>query len=149
MNNTITTLPQSVPELRAIIKQSIEMYSESPVKNENKLNEVLAKSLGFSNYDQLSSEIKIQNNVSDTSTCMNGQVGQSFSNPVIAVVRENKDEGGFIMSFSNIPYCDVILIEEDICGDGNGVDFEGVTMLGWGTSCDYDEKRAEKISTIF
>lgn len=51
-------LPQSTDQLRNIIKTAIEFYQGSPVKNENKLNESLAQSLGFKNYDQLAAIIK-------------------------------------------------------------------------------------------
>lgn len=56
MNNQ--HLPQNTTDLRSVIKTAIELYQGSPVKNENKLNEVLAKSLNFSNYDSLAPIIK-------------------------------------------------------------------------------------------
>ncbi len=56
MNNQ--HLPQNTTDLRSVIKTAIELYQGSPVKNENKLNEVLAKSLNFPNYDSLAPIIK-------------------------------------------------------------------------------------------
>jgi hypothetical protein len=50
-------LPTNTDQLRAAIKTAIEFYQGSPVKNENKLNEALAASLGFKNYDQLAPEV--------------------------------------------------------------------------------------------
>lgn len=47
-------LPENTTELRKAIKVAIEFYQGSPAVNENKLNEALAKSLNFDNYDQLS-----------------------------------------------------------------------------------------------
>lgn len=46
-------LPSTPTELRTAIRNAIEFYQGNPVKNENKLNEALAISLGFQNYDQL------------------------------------------------------------------------------------------------
>ena len=51
-------LPQDANELRNAIKNAIEFYQGSPAKNDNKLNEALAVSLGFKNYDQLSPLLK-------------------------------------------------------------------------------------------
>lgn len=69
MQKTIN-LPKSIEELKSIIKSSIESYSQSPVKNNNKLNEVLSKSLGFDNYDQLSSTIKEMNKTRPLVVCI-------------------------------------------------------------------------------
>lgn len=46
-------LPSTPVELRNAIKLAIEHFQGSPVKNENKLNESLAKALNFNSYDQL------------------------------------------------------------------------------------------------
>lgn len=51
-------LPQDANELRNAIKDAIEFYQGSPAKNNNKLNEALAASLGFENYDQLAPLLK-------------------------------------------------------------------------------------------
>lgn len=51
-------LPQNATQLRDAIKAAIEFYQGSPVRNENRLNEALAKSLNFENYDQLAVHIK-------------------------------------------------------------------------------------------
>ena len=53
MSNSIV-LPSTVSALRDVIRTAIEHFQGSPVKNENKLNETLAVSLGFQNHDQLS-----------------------------------------------------------------------------------------------
>lgn len=55
---TTITLPSTVDALRDALRIAILTYSQTPVKNENKLNESLAKSLGFDNYDQLSALVK-------------------------------------------------------------------------------------------
>jgi hypothetical protein len=47
-------LPTNAQELRSMLVTGIEFFQGSPVKNQNKINEALAKALGFDNYDQLS-----------------------------------------------------------------------------------------------
>lgn len=56
--STTVNLPQTVDQLRAAIKTAIAFYQESPVRNENKLNEALAASLNMKNYDTLSAALK-------------------------------------------------------------------------------------------
>lgn len=51
-------LPKTVEELRDILKSAIAFYQGSPVKNDNKLNEALASSLNYANYDQLAAALK-------------------------------------------------------------------------------------------
>ncbi len=47
-------LPTTTDELKAMLKVAIEFSQDSPVGSESKLNECLARSLNFDNYDQLS-----------------------------------------------------------------------------------------------
>jgi hypothetical protein len=56
--NTSIKLPQTIAELHSFMKTAIETFQCSSVSNKNKLNETLAKSLDFNNYDQLSALIK-------------------------------------------------------------------------------------------
>lgn len=51
---TSIQLPKTVNEFQAALKKGIEAYSESPVKNKNKLNESTAIALGYKNKDTLS-----------------------------------------------------------------------------------------------
>ena len=55
---TKLTFPHNIDELRELIKASIVVYQGSPVRNNNKLNESMAKALGFCNYDHLSAHLK-------------------------------------------------------------------------------------------
>lgn len=73
----------------------------------------------------------------------------SASNPVIAVVKEDKDNGGFDMSISNVDRCEVILIEDDLCGEESAQEIEGKTVLGWATSCEKDVTRTKMYSDSF
>mgnify|MGYP003387213710 CR=1 FL=1 len=73
----------------------------------------------------------------------------SADNPVVAVVKEDKESGGFLMSVSNIDHCEVVLIEDDLNGDGNEVDIEGSDVVGWSTSCDKDVSRTHLYSQSF
>ncbi|MFS1428211.1 hypothetical protein LMH73_013885, partial [Vibrio splendidus] len=57
MSNNILNLPTSVEALKNTLRTGIEFYQGSPVKNENKLNEALAKALCHKNYDTLSALI--------------------------------------------------------------------------------------------
>lgn len=57
-NPTTLQLPKTTDELKEAIRKGIERYICSPVKKENKLNESLAASLGFSDYDSLSPLLK-------------------------------------------------------------------------------------------
>jgi hypothetical protein len=75
--------------------------------------------------------------------------GLSIDNPVIAVVKENKEEGGFDMSIANVPYCDVVVIEDDLNCEGNEVEIEGVDLIGWSTSCDFDALRVQQYDSAF
>lgn len=59
-------LPKTAVELRASIKTAIEFYQGSPVKNDNKLNEALAVSLGLRNYDQLSPLLNAEQEIAKT-----------------------------------------------------------------------------------
>ena len=43
--------------LKDLLKKGIERYQDSPVRNKNKLNEALACSLDYPNYDMLSAEL--------------------------------------------------------------------------------------------
>jgi len=70
-------------------------------------------------------------------------------NPVIAIVEEDKEEGGFLMSISNVDRCEVVLVEKDICGEGNIQEIEGNEYHGWATQCDYDVTRTELFSNSF
>ncbi len=57
-------LPKNTYQLRAAIKTAIEFYQGSPVKNNNKLNEALAASLGLKNYDQLAPQtLELESNI--------------------------------------------------------------------------------------
>lgn len=71
----------------------------------------------------------------------------SVDNPVIAVVKEDKETGGFEMSISNVDRCDIVLIEDDLCGDGQSI--EGVDVVGWATTCEKNEARAQLYSQEF
>ncbi len=51
-------LPSTATELQTAIKKAIEYYQGSPVVNDNKLRESLAKALDFKNYNQLSASLK-------------------------------------------------------------------------------------------
>lgn len=64
--STTVNLPQTVDQLRAAIKTAIAYYQESPVRNENKLNEALAASLNMKNYDTLSAVLKASESESET-----------------------------------------------------------------------------------
>tara|TARA_B100000700_G_scaffold331622_1_gene466189 strand:- start:2114 stop:2665 length:552 start_codon:yes stop_codon:yes gene_type:complete len=57
MNTQKIELPSDVSELQSMLKNAIEHYQGSPVKNQNKLNETTAIALGFKNYDSLSAEL--------------------------------------------------------------------------------------------
>ena len=59
-NQKTIQLPTTTNELRQMLKTAIEFYHESPVKNENKLNEALAASLNLANYDTLSALLKAE-----------------------------------------------------------------------------------------
>lgn len=61
MTESKIVLPQTTEELRKSIKLAIERYNSSPVANNNKLNEALASSLDFKNYNQLAPLIKEEN----------------------------------------------------------------------------------------
>ena len=50
--------PKDLDSLRAVLSVAIETYQGSPVKNTNKLNESMAKALGFGNYDRLAAPLK-------------------------------------------------------------------------------------------
>lgn len=54
MHNKSINLPTTVSELKSAIKIAIEFYKGNPAKNENKINEALAKALGYKSYDELS-----------------------------------------------------------------------------------------------
>jgi hypothetical protein len=58
MSNKLN-LPTEFTELTSLIKQCTEDFSGSPITNKsnNKLNEIIAKRLGFKNYDTLASLI--------------------------------------------------------------------------------------------
>ena len=56
--NNLIAMPQTIEAYKDSLKKAIEFYSASPVKNNNKLNESLAKSLDFKNYDTLSALLK-------------------------------------------------------------------------------------------
>ena len=56
-------LPQNTQELREMLVTGIEYFQGSPVKNQNKVNEALAKALGFKNYDTLSPLIESCNKI--------------------------------------------------------------------------------------
>lgn len=56
--NNLIAIPQTIEAYKDSLKKAIEFYSASPVKNNNKLNESLAKSLDFKNYDTLSALLK-------------------------------------------------------------------------------------------
>ena len=73
----------------------------------------------------------------------------TVENPVIAIVEEDKEEGGFIMSISNVDRCEVVLVEKDICGDGSPQEIDGVEYHGWATQCDRDDARTELFSQSF
>jgi hypothetical protein len=61
MNNpTEIKLPTNALELKEFAKKAIEIYIKSPVTNDNKLNEVVAKSLGFKNNDAISPLLKAE-----------------------------------------------------------------------------------------
>lgn len=47
----------TLPELQALSTSLIEGYQGSPVKNQNKLNEVIARAVGFNNFDALSPQL--------------------------------------------------------------------------------------------
>lgn len=47
--------PSNITDFQQALKIAIEQYQGSPVKNQNKLNEVTAQSLGLANYDTLAS----------------------------------------------------------------------------------------------
>lgn len=57
-NPTTLQLPKTANELKDAIRKGIERYIGSPAKKDNKLNESLAASLGFSDYDSLSPLLK-------------------------------------------------------------------------------------------
>jgi hypothetical protein len=61
MTTSTIILPKTPAELRNAIQLGIESYIKSPANNDNKLNESLAKSLGFDNYNKLSPLIKEAN----------------------------------------------------------------------------------------
>jgi hypothetical protein len=61
-NATTINLPTSAIELKAMIKIAIEHYKGNETVKENKLNESLAKSLNFKNFNSLSSLLKNENN---------------------------------------------------------------------------------------
>lgn len=52
--NTKPLFPNNAPEFRAALKRAIEHFQGSQVSNENKLNESMARALGYSNYNKLS-----------------------------------------------------------------------------------------------
>jgi hypothetical protein len=58
MTTSTIILPTTPAELRDAIKIAIETYHKSPATDDNKLNESLAKSLGYDNYNKLSPLIK-------------------------------------------------------------------------------------------
>lgn len=47
-------LPETPAQFREAMKRAIEHFQGSPVSNENKLNESMARALGYSNYNKLS-----------------------------------------------------------------------------------------------
>lgn len=51
--NTKPLFPNEASEFRAALKRAIEHFQGSPVTNENKLNESMARALGYSNYNKL------------------------------------------------------------------------------------------------
>lgn len=62
MNNSEkVNIPKNIEDLKEVLKLGIENFQGSPVVNKNKLNESLAYSLGFDNYDQLSANLKKYN----------------------------------------------------------------------------------------
>lgn len=78
------TLPQTPVELRQAIRTAIEFYQGNPAKNDNKLNEAMAKALGFDNYDQLAPllndddpietyKIEYESNLGEDQLIINGQ----------------------------------------------------------------------------
>jgi hypothetical protein len=71
MNNPIT-LPTTPDSLKEAIRTAIEFYQGSPAKNENKLNEALARALHYANYDQLSPNLsKIKEDIKIHKVCWN------------------------------------------------------------------------------
>lgn len=66
MTTSTFALPKTAVELRAAIKTAITFYQGSPVKNDNKLNEALAVSLGLRNYDQLAAQLATEKEVATT-----------------------------------------------------------------------------------
>tara|TARA_B100002019_G_C21272963_1_gene603490 strand:+ start:4555 stop:5166 length:612 start_codon:yes stop_codon:yes gene_type:complete len=51
-------LPNQINDFKTATKKAIEIFQGSPVKNLNKLNEAVAQSLGFKNYDHLCGSMK-------------------------------------------------------------------------------------------
>lgn len=66
MSKSTITLPGSVDELRNTIKIAIACYSETPVKNEKKLERSLAISLGLKSSNQLHALLKEQEEFDNT-----------------------------------------------------------------------------------
>lgn len=76
---THINLPSTVNELQNSIKNAIEFYQGSPVKNQNKLNESTAKALGFDNYDQLSAALREKEKESDSDNELYFIVTENFT----------------------------------------------------------------------
>jgi hypothetical protein len=71
----------------------------------------------------------------------------TVGNPVVAVVKKDLESGGFVMSISNVEWIDVVLVEDDINGDG--IEVNGSELVGWSTTCDYNPSLVSEYSDKF
>lgn len=97
MNQTKLNLPNNIDGLREILKTAIAVYQGSPVKNNNKLNESLASSLGFANYDHLSANLKDNQESQDDNGLMPLQelyisIYERFGNTPLSIATAGYDE---------------------------------------------------------
>lgn len=101
MNNIV--FPTTTDQLRQALQCAIEHYQGSPVKNANKLNECLAKSLGFANYDQLAAQLHCHE---DPST-------NAYTTNVLNVL------GKRYMEIKDVSRNTCIIIDDELADDGH------------------------------